>query len=207
MDLSIFFLKNLQTHGFKMGCFVRNLMILVLTLSAAVSCAPVKFSKANNAAKNNSKQDIEPTMLGHYLDGDVTREYMIAWIFSDSESFRGTIYDINYEIAQKENLSNQEIDRILALEYDLNRYIHRFNDQGFFSKAYGITASFTEKFFRDEDYTLSIGLRKLENEGVDPMSISDSHIGVLNSVFVNGFNFEEVDLLCRRTCDRARYIH
>lgn len=192
---------------------MRLYIILLLLLFISIACAPVKFSRLKDETQKPRSDEPasevtvhEVTMLEHYLMGDISRTYMIAWIFSDTEDFRGVIYDLHVEIANFDSLNQAQTDRILALEYDLNKMIHKFNDRNVFSRMYDVTASIFDKEFRDDDYTLSVSPQKLESDGVDARAISDSTNGVVNSILQNGFTFQEVDLLCQRSCNLSDYL-
>lgn len=188
---------------------MRLWLILLVLLFLSIACAPVKFSRLENEDSSQDKSEQEQakelSMFEHYLKGDISRTYMIAWIFSDTENFRGTIYDIQVEIANTSSFDVSETDRILALEYDLNRIIHKFNDRNVFSRMYDVTAGILDKEFREDNYTLSISPEKLEKDGIDARAISNVSNGVVNSVLQNGFTIREVDLLCLKTCDLNSY--
>lgn len=187
---------------------MRYWILFVIVVIASASCAPVKFSRIKTESSPNSGEPKhEVTMFERYLSGEISRTYMIAWIFSDVENFRGTIYDLHVEIANYDSMSLAQIDRILALEYDLNKLIHKFNDRNIFSRAYDLTASLFDKEFRNDNYTLSISPEKLEADGVDARAISNNTNGVVNSILKNGFKFEEVDLLCQRSCILSDYTY
>lgn len=177
-----------------MGVKVR-FIILNLAMAFVVSCAPVKFSSEKEKS----------SVFELYLMGQYNREYMVAWIFSDAEGFRARIFDIKTQIASYAFIEPHFQDRIIDLENDLNFIIQKFNDKNLFVRTYQVAASGLEKYFRDGDYAISVSPTYLRQEGMSPITLSDSVHGVVNSVIKNGFTMEEVDLLCRSTCSLSDY--
>lgn len=184
------------------------------------SCAPVEFTSPKlevkpeeviNQDKENKEKETEEPKAPHsvfyqYLSGEIELEYMLAWIFSDAENFRGRIYDMTLEAINFSSMTELEQLRVLSLEYELNQIIKQFNQKNIFDRTFKILYAGLEKSLRKENYTMSVSPDYLRSNGLDAISLSDSTIGLLNSVVQNGFTADEVDLLCRKKCAVEKII-
>lgn len=178
--------------------------ILCLLLLLVIGCAPVKFSPTPqdpvpaNKERKETKEEVErtePQELSHfmkYLNGEISSEHMISWIFSDAENFRSTIYGIEIEISKMNHMNESQQLKTVFLEYELNKIILKFNGQNTLIRSYEVTRGMLERWMADEEYIHSQSPSFLRENGITPLSISDSNLGVLNSIFENGFTIEEV---------------
>lgn len=167
-----------------------GVVILVTMLGA---CAPVKFSKQDTGETEVVTEEInkEVTPLDHYLNGSWSLNYMISWMVSDIQDFRGKIYDIKYEIKTLA-LDDAATNKILVLEYRLNEAIRKFNSKGLFSRVWEVGDAIATRNELGEDISVSESLDSLELDGLSALSISDSTWGIFNKVIQSGFSLEEI---------------
>lgn len=171
-------------------CTRNKLLAVVLFVFVALSlgCAKVNFSPM----ASNKKED---TVFTKYLKGEVDRNYMVEWMFLDVEDFRSKAYGINQEIIERGSLNQQEQDKTLVLQYELNLIIQEFNKQNRFSRAYQITKSMVSRAMEEGHVVASMSPSEVRKNGAPPKSISNSNWGVTNSILKNGFIIEEVHFL------------
>jgi len=109
------------------GVLVTFLFLIFVVLLS--SCAPVKFTapQASEGSQFENPQELvlnkEKTILEKYLDGEIDKDFVVAYLFSDIENFRLKIYDFSKEIQSYSTLSIDQHNKILVLEYDLNKSI------------------------------------------------------------------------------------
>lgn len=162
---------------------------LLLMMSCSRASNPYQFTKVESVVLEEplsvqvSKR--EYTLLELYLQESISADEMIEWFFQDQPGYRDRLYSIQSEVDRKLPLSPKDEQRLIVLEYRMNRIIQTFNRRNIFSRAtdYAVAAFESRKAETESD------------EGNPSKIVSDNPMGFLNSFFKNGFTIEEVDFL------------
>ncbi len=198
--------------GMKMK--IVSMFAVVLFVGCSKTNSPVHFSKiasqtagqaeVSSQESKESQESTRPqvairyTLLEKYLNGLVTKEYVMAWFFEDARSFREKLFVVKDEIYGKMPMSQHDVNLILILEYAMNTHIRKFNDKNIFVRSKDIihaaVKSADEYDDQIEEYIENYyDIARVKNEGAPAKIISDQPIGFLGSFVRYGFKIEEVN--------------
>lgn len=161
----------------------------MLAMSCSRGSNPYQFSKVEKKAVEPAPQvetQVAPrsyTLLEQYLEELISVNDFVAWFFQDQSGYRGRLYDIKSEIKTKVPLSDGDTNRILVLEYRMNRIIREYNERSLFKRAADFRSAVIDSYNNN---------KKRNKENLAKI-ISDNPLGFLNSFFKHGYKIEEVD--------------
>lgn len=149
-----------------------------------------------NAYTFQQHPEKEPeTILEYYLAGLIDRDYFMAWFFSDVTTYRNKLFDVGYEIKEKEPLSRQDRIKILSLEKNMNIAIRKFNERNLLDRSSGVLGAAWDARKDKKERKPQFNLSEIKSKGVQANVISDSPLGFLSSMVRYGFTIEPVNFL------------
>lgn len=190
-------------------------VVILVVVGCSKGSNPVQFSNVEKAQSvtestdgqvNSAPAIVAPerdyTILELYLAEKITKEYVMAWFFMDIREYRNKIFDIKSEIRTKQPLSQNDIEKILVLEYAMNQVIRKFNDRNVLYRTKevvgaAIRSAKTRENSSQEIYDNAYGVDQVRKKGLPAKAISNEPIGFLGSVTKYGFKIEEVNFLDR----------